>query len=249
MPPKNEIYLAPYRFSVLNQDSAFTKTFTMKAIELINTNILPLRKTDKAETALLWMNEYKLNHLPVVEHQKYLGLIAFADLSAFDHADKNVGKFCKNLFRPHILSDEHYYYALKIMADFKITVLPVISGNDVYSGLITQDILLSNLSESLSVQNPGGIIILEINQHDFSLGEIVRIVESNDTKILSTSIKTKPDSTFIEVTLKLNRINIDAVIQTFNRFHYEIKAYYGENENDEDLLRDRYNSLMTYLNI
>lgn len=135
------------------------------------------------------------------------------------------------------------------MADFKITVLPVISGNDVYSGLITQDILLSNLSESLSVQNPGGIIILEINQHDFSLGEIVRIVESNDTKILSTSIKTKPDSTFIEVTLKLNRINIDAVIQTFNRFHYEIKAYYGENENDEDLLRDRYNSLMTYLNI
>ena len=58
-----------------------------------------------------------------------------------------------------------------------------------------------------------------------------------------------PDSTLIEVTLKLNRINIEAVIQTFNRFHYEIKAYYGENANDEDLLRDRYDSLMTYLNI
>ena len=79
--------------------------------------------------------------------------------------------------------------------------------------------------------------------------EIVKIVESNDTKILSTSIKTKPDSAIIEVTLKLNRINIEAVLQTFNRFHYEIKEYYGENVHDEDLLRDRYNSLMTYLNI
>jgi CBS domain-containing protein len=221
----------------------------MKASELINTNILPLRKSDKAGTALHWMNEYKLNYLPVVEHQKYLGLVSFSELSSPDDADKNVGKFTKNLIRPHILSDEHYYYALKIMADFKVTVLPVVSGNDVYSGLITQDILLNHLSETLSVQNPGGIIILDINQHDFSLGEIVRIVESNDTKILSTSIKTMPDSTLIEVTLKLNRINIEAVIQTFNRFHYEIKAYYGENANDEDLLRDRYNSLMTYLNI
>jgi len=221
----------------------------MKAVELLNNNILPLRKTDKAATALLWMNEYKLSYLPVVEHQNYIGLISASELLQVGDAEKNIGKYCKNLIRPNISGNEHYYYALKIMADFGITVLPVLDENANYSGLITQDILIRKLSETLSVQNPGGIIILEINQTDFSLGEIVRIVESNDTKILSTAIKTMPDSTFIEVTLKLNRINIEAVIQTFNRYHYEIIAYYGENANDEDLLRDRYNSLMTYLNI
>jgi CBS domain-containing protein len=221
----------------------------MKAVELLNNSILPLHKTDKVATALHWMNEYKLNHLPIVDHKKYLGLISNIDLLDKDDPEETIGKYSKTLIRPHISADEHYYYALKIMADFKVTALPVIDENAVYLGLITQDILIQNLSESLSVQNPGGIIILEINQLDFSLGEIVRIVESNDTKILSTSIKTKPDSTLIEVTIKLNRVNIEAVLQTFSRFHYEIKAYYGENENDEDLLRERYNSLMTYLNI
>jgi len=221
----------------------------MKAVELLNNNILPLHKTDKVAAALHWMDEYKLSHLPVVDHKKYIGLISNVDLSDKHDSEKTVGKFTKTLIRPHILADEHYYYALKIMADFKISALPVTDENFLYLGLITQDILIQNLSESLSVQNPGGIIILEVNQPDFSLGEIVRIVESNDTKILSTSIKTKTDTTLIEVTIKLNRVNIEAVLQTFSRFHYEIKAYYGENENDEDLLRERYNSLMTYLNI
>lgn len=221
----------------------------MKAFELLDNTVLPLRKADRVGSAIQWMNEYKLSHLPVLDNLKYLGLMSFSELLQVGDVEKNIGKFTKTLIRPHISGNEHYYYALKIMADFKVPVLPVLDENANYSGLITQDVLIRNLSESLSVQNPGGIIILEVNQPDFSLVEIVKIVESNDTKILSTSIKTKPDSAIIEVTLKLNRINIEAVLQTFNRFHYEIKEYYGENVHDEDLLRDRYNLLMTYLNV
>jgi predicted transcriptional regulator len=69
----------------------------MKASELINTNILPLRKSDKAGTALHWMNEYKLNYLPVVEHQKYLGLVSFRNYPPRMMLTKMLGNSQKTL--------------------------------------------------------------------------------------------------------------------------------------------------------
>jgi hypothetical protein len=74
-------------------------------------------------------------------------------------------------------------------------------------------------------------------------------VESNDTKILGLNLKSVHGSNKLEITLKLNRINIEGVIQSFGRFNYEIKAYFGENRKDDDLLLDRYDSLMAYLKV
>ena len=142
-----------------------------------------------------------------------------------------------------------FFNALNFMTTLNLTVLPVVDDDKKYLGLITGEGLLKQIAETMSVSNPGGIIILNINQNDYSLAEIVRIVEANDTKILSTSVKTIPNSANMIVTLKLNRINIEPVIQTFYRFQYDIRAYYGENEKDEELIRERYNSLMTYLNL
>ena len=52
----------------------------MLAQELIN-NILPqLQLTDTVSTALQLMNDFKINHLPVVSDDKYLGLISEDDL-------------------------------------------------------------------------------------------------------------------------------------------------------------------------
>ncbi len=83
---------------------------------------------------------------------------------------------------------------------------------------------------------------------DYSLSEIARIIESNDAKILSLFVHSWPESTKIEVTLKINRVELGAILQTFNRFNYNIKAIFSE-QDDLDDLRERYDSLMNYLNI
>jgi len=223
----------------------------MNVVELMNDFVPTLHKTDRASTALTWMDEFKVRHLPVIDHQsqKYLGLVSESELLNVDDDEKTISKIYKTIPRPFISENEHFFAALNFVTSLNLTVLPVVDNDQKYLGLITCDNLLRQIAETLSVANPGGIIILNINQNDFSLAEIVRIVESNDTKILSTSVKTIPNNPNMIVTLKLNRINIEPVIQTFNRFQYDIRAYYGENEKDEELIRERYNSLMTYLNV
>jgi len=126
--------------------------------------------------------------------------------------------------------------------------LPVIDENDHYIGSILLTELVVNLSEITGINNPGGIIVLEMNIHDYSLSEIAQIVESNNNKIINSFVNTFNDSTRIEVTIKLNSVEIDAVIQTFIRYDYQIKASFTETDLNDNL-SDRYNSLMNYLNI
>jgi hypothetical protein len=80
------------------------------------------------------------------------------------------------------------------------------------------------------------------------MSEIAQIVETNNRKILNSFVNTFNDSTKIEVTLKLNTVDIEAVIQTFARYDYQVKATYTIADLNDNL-SDRYNSLMNYLNI
>ncbi|MEY4029665.1 MAG: hypothetical protein RJA90_850, partial [Bacteroidota bacterium] len=48
--------------------------------------------------------------------------------------------------------------------------------------------------------------------------------------------------------LKLNSAQIQNLLSTFERFGYNIKATFDE-EDVKDTLKNRYESLMTYLNV
>jgi len=221
----------------------------MTVDQLMSTSISPLRNTDTIGVALDWMDDNKVNHLPVVDGSDYLGLMVDADILDVEDQKTLLSEFCGNLQKPFIVEGEHYFNALQMLMELNLSVLPILDQKHNYLGVISREEILSELANTLSVQNPGGIIVFELNQNDYSLTEISRIVESNDAKILSLNIKSIPETRSIEITLKLNRINIEAIIQSLERFNYEIKAYFGENRKDDDLLRERYDSLLTYLKI
>ena len=104
-----------------------------------------------------------------------------------------------------------------------------------------------SIAKSATIQSPGGVIVLEMSNNDYSLTEIASIVESNNTKILSSYIISKPKSTNIEVTIKLNKQDVTAIIKDFERRQYNISASYKDEEADGDF-SERYESLMRFLN-
>ena len=52
----------------------------------------------------------------------------------------------------------------------------------------------------------------------------------------------------IDVTLKINKHNVQSIIATLNRFDYEVKATFNEEEY-VDGLKERYDGLLMYLNV
>jgi acetoin utilization protein AcuB len=220
----------------------------MIAKQLMTDGILPLKTSDTGRTALSWMEDFRVMHLPIVNNEGFLGLVSEMDIYSFNDFDEALGNHSLSLVKPFVNEYQHIYDVLRIMQQNHLTLIPVVDEHEKYLGSVTLQSLLEHFAESLSVTEPGGVIVLEMSLNDFVLSEIARIVESNDTKILSFFIHSDKDSTKIEVTLKLNRKEIAPVIQTFTRFNYNIVASFSENDDVEDL-RDRFDSLMNYLNI
>jgi acetoin utilization protein AcuB len=220
----------------------------MRAEELISEIIPPIKFSETGEKALNWMNEFRVSHLPVVERNEYIGLISENDIYDMPDPKMKLKDYFTNLPKPFIYSDRHVYEILKLIADHRITVVPILYENNEYAGCTDLLYLMSQITAINSIKEVGGILVLEMNQHDYSMTEIARIIEENNAKILSSYITSVPDSTQIEVTVKINTTDLDRIIQTFNRYDYTIKASYQKGRFHEDL-KKRYDELMNYLNL
>lgn len=210
--------------------------------------IIPLKTSDTGKTALSWMEDYKIAHLPIVNDQKFLGLISDLDIYNLNDFDEPLGNHNLSLSQPYVKEYQHIYDVLKLVSELGLTLIPVLDEKENYLGSITLPSLIKFFSKGLSLDNPGGVIVLELAYNNYSLTEIANIVESNDAKILSTFILSDEDSNKIELVLKINKIELAPILKTFERYNYFIKATFSE-DTDQDDLRDRYNLLMNYLNV
>jgi len=220
----------------------------MIAKDLISNAVLPLKASDTGLIAMHWFDEFKVSHLPVVGDSQLLGLISEDDIFAAGSFEEPIWGIPLQLQNISILHTRHIYEAIKLFADYKLTTLPVVDEKGMDLGVITLADIVKKLAATVAVSNPGGILVLELNANDFSMDEVANIVEDNDAKILSFYVTSPEDSTRLELTMKLNRIDIQPIIQSFMRYDYTIKASFFESDYFDNL-RERYDLLMTYLNV
>ena len=205
----------------------------MLAIELISDAIPPIHTSDSVQKVMDRMVEFRVRHLPIVNEEQFLGLVGENDLIAVSDYQTSIGALALSLVNPYVLEDQHIYDVIRLFYEQQLIS---INAMNEYFAKIT------------SVAQPGGIIVLEINNKNNSLAHMAQIVESDNAQILSSYVMAHPDSTRMEVTLKVNKQDISAIIATFLRYEYDVKATFNHT-GDNDNSRDRYDSLMNYLNL
>ncbi|MCB0607007.1 MAG: CBS domain-containing protein [Lewinellaceae bacterium] len=219
----------------------------MTAETLLSTTILPLRTSDTGEDALAMMNDFLVRHLPVVNNEQLLGLLSEEDILNAD-VEEPVGSYSLSIPSTSVQLTDHIYEVMRLLADYQLTVIPVVDIDGNYAGLITLEDLLRYFATSSSFQDPGSIVVLEMGRHDYSLVTIARIVESENAAILSSFITSYGESTRIDVTIKINRMQIGGILAGFERFNLHVKASFNE-QVYFDTLKERYDSLINYLNV
>ena len=221
----------------------------MRAKDLINYTIPPLKVTDKIEKALEWMRELHVHELPVVEDGKFLGLFnenLFIDVKADAEV---VGDF--QLISSHLFvnQDEHYYEVLKKAYDASSNLVAVVKEDNTYIGSVTIQDVVEAFSKMSSIHSPGTIIVLGMPASEYSMTEIGRIVESENGKILSSFVEQiEEDQDRIRVTIKINLDTANPIVSAFERYGYTVASIFGK-ENDNDLDKERLDTLMRYLKI
>ena len=215
--------------------------------ELISASIPTLNLKDPVLQVLDLMSEFHVKQLPVVDEDKYMGLVFEDDLMNLD--DTITLETISNHFsRVAVQANTHFIESIQTVNDYNLSIVPVVDKESEFVGVITAIDLLKQLGRITGSSEPGGLIVLELEQRNFSFAEISKLVETNDAQItqLNTYWDTNTDS-FL-VTLKINKFEISDIIATFQRYEYQVKYYFGE-ELYENELRDNYDHLMNYLSI
>lgn len=220
----------------------------MLVSELITEEIPPLKTTDTVEMALDWMEQFKVSHLAVVKNRELLGIVAESDLMDYEHPEEKIEDLKVEFLKPIIHHYQHTYDLVKLMSGLNLTLIPVLDEKELFKGCITLRGIVQNLSNMTAVQNPGGVIVIEVNQNDYSVTQIGSIIEGNDAKILSLHVSSNPDSMKLEVTIKVNTENLSSILQTFNRYNYMVKASFHHGDYEKDM-KNRLDEFLHFLNI
>jgi len=221
----------------------------MVAKDLISEVIPSLKTSDLGQTALNWMEIFKISHLPIVNNQEFLGLISDTDIFDMNQPNEPIGNHALTLYKPFVTTEQHIFEVIGLASRLKLSVVPVLDSKNNYKGVITSNDLIRHIAGISSMDQPGGIIVLEVIDRDYSLSQIAQIVESNNVKILSMYITSTPGSTLLEVTLKVNTSELVSVIRTFERYNYEVKTWVSDNDSMDRFYTERLDLLMKYLNI
>lgn len=214
---------------------------------MISSTIPTLNLEDPVAQALELMSEFHVSQLPVVDNEKYLGLVFEEDLMNVDEnavlktIDTHFSKVAVN-------ANSHFIEAVQTVNDYNLSIVPVVDKESEFIGVIPSDALLRELGKITGASIPGGVIVLEMEQRNFSFSELSKLVETNDAQITQLNSYWDNNSSAFLVTLKINKFEISDIIATFQRYEYTVKYYFGE-ELYVNELKSNYDHLMNYLNI
>jgi acetoin utilization protein AcuB len=221
----------------------------MIAEDLINHMIPPLKATDDAHKAIVWMEEFRCNYMPAVDNGRLIGFISEEIILETNDIDKQVSDFNLVGQTCYVHLDTHFYDILKVATDNKLQMVAVLNDDQQYCGVITVQDTLTSFAQTAAVQMPGAILVLSMKYHDYSLAEISRLIEENHAKILSSITKEDPlDPGKIRLTLKINQIDMSRIVATLERFNYKVIGRYQENKPVENE-KERIDMLLRYLDI
>ena len=221
----------------------------MLAQDLISDIIPSLKTSDTGQTALNWMEIFRISHLPIVNNLDFLGLISDADIYDFNQPDEPIGNHKLTLFKPYVRTDQHLFEVIGLASRLKLSIVPVLDEKTHFRGVITTNDLIRYIAGISSIEQPGAILVLEMLDRDYSLSQIAQIIEGNNFKVLSMYITSPPESTKLEVTLKINTDNLNSVIKTFERYNYEVKTWLSDNDSMNRFYSERLDMLMKYLDM
>lgn len=223
------------------------KLIVMTVQELINPNFQPVSTGISTQKALQWLEELQCKALPVVnEEGLYKGMVTESTLLELWDEETDWERVYLQYNDTYIQENQHWQEAIRLLQNTEI--IAVLDKEGKYLGVVQAQDVLKKIASLYSFQEEGAILVLAVNQLDYSLSEISRLVEANNAKILHLFSDILPNEPYqLIITLKINQVDITRIVATFERFGYEIVAKYHQALVFDDLDQDRLGLLMKYL--
>ena len=218
---------------------------TIQAI--LDRSIRPLRADDTPQHAMNVFIDSVFTYLPVVdENEQLVGLVTEQQvLQALGSED--AVRDCLADEPVSVAAETHYFNAARAMVEHDIDLLPVTDAGGKYQGVVSRSDLFEVFTDMLGTDRRGAVLVLEIAPRDYSMGQLLHIIEQNDVKVLSMVSQEVDDET-LRITLKLNIRDATRTRHMLDHHGYSVVAAFNEAASREEL-QDRAREFMRYLEV
>lgn len=218
-------------------------------IKEISLSVLPwVHAHDTVARALQIMQDEQVAQLPVVEGDHYLGLVQEQYLLEIENDQELLQRYTGILPRPSVKLEDHFLQGLQLASLNELQIIPVVNEEQELAGVLTSKELMEEVSRFLGLHEPGAIIVVEKEMHQYSLSDISKLVESNDAQVTQLNTLSNEQTGMMLITIRVNKPEISDIIATFQRYDYKICFVAGEEQYANEL-RSNYDHLMHYLKI
>jgi hypothetical protein len=201
--------------------------------QYIINDITPFDLTTKVSEVQNAFNQLTYTHIPVTKDGVFEGAISENDIHCYD-ADKTLEAYQYSLEKFHVKQHTNWLDILEAFALNNSTIMPVLTDSYKYLGYYELSDIMNIFNDTPFLGEAGGIIVIEKGTTDYSFSEISQIIESNDAKILGVFVS-KTENDITQITIKIGHTDINAIVQTFRRYNYNVVSNHQEDRFIEDL--------------
>ena len=211
----------------------------------LSNDVKPGKLSYSTERLLQMVQEMKLTHLPIFDGLAYVGNIAEEDLVelTFSDGEDNLTDFTENFY---ITEDQTIFDAIQLMYTNHSNILPVLSKEHKYIGLVTEQSLIEAMAKFPFISEVAVSMVVSIASKDLSMSVITNIIESNNGKVFGLMMIDEVDDQ-VNVLVRFSSSNLLSIGETFERYGYQVvQKFY--NDEKQELLQNRYAQLLKYMN-
>lgn len=207
----------------------------MIAKELLSEQVHALRTTDSVETAIDYLATQGFSELPVLENKSIYNYCRLQTLYSYEDKSQVLSEVVAvNPHAPKAFEDQHLYELVPMLAANELSVLGVVDVEGVYIGAIDQKQINKLITQSLTYRGMGAVLVLELDEKDYTPATIARWIEENGAKVLGLMVS-HLDMGRLKVNIKVNTTYVRTVTATLERQGYRVsQIYLSEDSNDKN---------------
>ncbi len=211
---------------------------------IIRKDFTPLRLENTGQNILDAMQNLKVSEIPIVSSKnRFLGLIKEVNIHNMQSLDDTIYELKEKLENTSLFADYNLFQSIHILNKYPFSLIPIISKEKDYMGYIKPIDIINEIGY-ISEDNTISVSIV-VDNKDYNLYELSRLIQENDGKIISFFSKIKQKK--IHLNIIISCVNSRMILQMLRRYDYDIIETH-QNKVETTNLDDRFEAFIKYLN-
>lgn len=225
----------------------------MRIHSLLHFELPVVTQSTTVSEAMIWMRDFSMHHLPMVDNGVLKGVVTYSTLLSFSPDELVFEKLNKTEIKnyPKLTHQDHVYSVLEKFAKFGVDIIPVVGLKNKYVGSVTLTSMTRVMTQMLGLSEMGTGLEIELSMSTYSVADLIKIIEENETRILSmVQIPIiSDDHSRVRLGIRVNIQDVSRLQNVLSRAGYTVYTSDKDEDKNNEEMKERAKELLKFIEL